>query len=266
MNTTCIITKMRLEISDLKKADIFVQCFQNMKTFTESINVIFDSEHMFIQCMDSTMVLIMELKLPSSWFDVYKVDEPVTIGLLTNLWSKVLGVRDKTHHILLNTEEKEDHVSVLFNQSNNKMVFDKSFEVPLISLDTDMLQIPEKEYPAEFTLPSTLFGSMVTQLKQFGDNMYVECTEEHIQLVADSQDFGKMKTHIPIEDLDEYAIDEGGKINCSFGLRMLHNVCSYQKIAETVSLGVSDNFPLKIEYNMSDNAMLVFYLAPRMED
>ena len=68
---------MNLEIRDLQKADIFVQCFQHIKTFTETINIVFEPDQMFIQCMDSTMVLIMEFKLPSSWFDVYEVDQPI---------------------------------------------------------------------------------------------------------------------------------------------------------------------------------------------
>lgn len=133
-------------------------------------------------------------------------------------------------------------------------------------MDTDMLQIPEMEYPADIVLPSITFASMVSQLKQFGDNMQIECTEEHVQMVSDSEEFGKMNTHIPIDDLEEFAIDEGKTIKCSFGLRMLHNVCSYQKIAKTIALGVSDAYPMKIEYKMDDDAILVFYLAPRVND
>lgn len=257
---------MNLEIRDLQKADIFVQCFQHIKTFTETINIVFEPEQMYIQCMDSTMVLIMEFKLPSSWFDVYEVEQSITIGLLTNTWTKVLLVRDKSQHIRLTTHERQDYVSVYFHVDDSKLVFDKSFEIPMIELDTELLHIPDMEYSAEFTLPSNTLSSMVQQLKQFGDVMHIECTEEHIQIIADSQEFGKMNTSIPIDDLDEYAIDEGGKVSSSFGLRMIHNVCMFQKVAKSVQLGLSDNFPMKLNFQMDADASLVFFIAPRMDD
>lgn len=257
---------MRLEIKDITKADIFVQCFQHMKTFTDSINITFNEDSMYIQCMDSGMTLIMEFRLMSSWFDLYEVTTPITIGLMTNLWSKVLSIRDKTQTIALNTTDKPDHLSVLYHVDNSKTVFDKSFEVPLVDIDSELLQIPETEYPAEFSMPSISFASLIGQLKQFGDNLTIECTEEHIHLVAESQEYGKMNTHIPIEDLEEYAINENATVSCTYGLRMLHNICLYQKISKSIMLGVSSDFPMKTEYNMGDDAFLSFYLAPRITD
>ena len=90
---------------------------------------------------------------------------------------------------------KPDHLSVLYHVDNSKTVFDKSFEVPLVDIDSELLQIPETEYPAEFSMPSISFASLIGQLKQFGDNLTIECTEEHIHLVAESQEYGKMNTH-----------------------------------------------------------------------
>ena len=85
---------MRLEISNLQKADIFVQCFQHMKTFVDSINIVFKEEQMYVQCMDHSMVLIMELSIPSLWFDLYEVEQDVTIGISSHVLSKVISIRD----------------------------------------------------------------------------------------------------------------------------------------------------------------------------
>jgi len=257
---------MHINISNLAKADIFVQCFQHMKTFTDSINISFNSDHMFIQSMDSSMVIIMEFRLSSSWFDLYEVNEAITIGLSTNIWSKVLNVRDKSQMITLSSCKDNDYLAVEFDKSESKVIFDKSFEIPLISLDVELLHIPKMDYQAEWTLPCGTFASMVSQLKQFGDNLFIECSEEHIQLISDSQDYGKMNTHIPIDDLEEYSIEEGSTINSSFGLKMLYNVCLYQKISKSLSISISENQPMCLEYIMEEGAKLVFHLAPRIDD
>ena len=80
---TLITNTMKLVISDLQKAEIFVKCFQHMKTFVDSINIVFKMDQMYVQCMDSAMVLIMEFSLPKVWFDSY--------SLMTLLCHKYFG-------------------------------------------------------------------------------------------------------------------------------------------------------------------------------
>jgi proliferating cell nuclear antigen len=257
---------MRLEISNLQKADIFVQCFQHMKTFVDSINIVFKEEQMYVQCMDNSMVLIMELSIPSLWFDVYKVEQDITIGVSSHVLSKVISIRDKSQTITWNTENLSDKLSIKFHAENSKLVFDKEFEIPLIDLETELLSIPATEYPAEFTLPCSVFANMINQLKQFGETLHIECTEEHIQMISDSPEFGKMNTHMPIDDLEEYAINEGQTVDNGFALRYLSNVCLYQKISKSLFIGVSGDFPMKLQFQMDENAQLVFYLAPKIND
>lgn len=256
---------MKLEIIDPTKADTFSQCFQHMKTFTDSINIVFNEDHMFIQCMDQAMTLIMEFKLPKEWFDVYEVSQSITIGVMTNILTKVLNIRDKTQTIKMNTHEKSDHLSVHYHVDNSPTIFDKSFEIPLISLDSELFHIPDTEYCAEFSLPTISMSSMINQLKSFGDTMTIECTEEHINMVSESQEYGKMNTFIPIEDLEEYSINEGESIKNSFGLKLIGNVCLFQKVAKTMEIGISDNFPMKMNYIMDNDVVLQFYLAPRVD-
>jgi proliferating cell nuclear antigen len=257
---------MRLEISNLQKADIFVQCFQHMKTFVDSINIVFKEEQMYVQCMDHSMVLIMELSIPSLWFDLYEVEQDVTIGISSHVLSKVISIRDKTQTIIWTTENSADKLSINFHAENSKLVFDKAFELPLIDLNTELLSIPDTDYPAEFTLPCSIFANMINQLKQFGDTLHIQCTEEHIQMISDSPELGKMNTHMPIEDLEEYAINEGQTVNSGFALRYLSNICLYQKISKSLFIGVSGDFPMKLQFQMHENAQLVFYLAPKIND
>jgi len=258
---------MHLEITNLHNAEIFVHCLQHMKVFTDCINIIFQTDHLYIQSMDATMVVIMELRLPASWFDKYEVKEPNTIGISTTILNKVLNVRDKQQTIRWSTEEKNDHLSVFFESAESKLIFDKSFEIPLMDIDTELMHIPDDvEYSADITLPSLTFSSLTNQLKQFGDILNISCTEEEIKLEAESQEFGKMKTNIPIQDLDEYAINEGETILSSYSLKLISNVCLFQKVGQQVFLGLSLSFPLKIQYRICEGAKIDFYIAPRIDD
>jgi proliferating cell nuclear antigen PCNA len=159
------------------------------------------------------------------------------------------------------TKEKEKEKK----QINN---FDKHFELPLIDIEEDSMQIPDIEYAAELAMQSVQFADIITQLKMFGDTMEVQCSEERIALASTSQDQGKMYVEIGINDLSEFAIDEGADLALSFSLTYLKHFCNYNKIAELISIKFGDSYPMRISYSLgeTEDAYLVFHLAPKIND
>ena len=146
--------------------------------------------------------------------------------------------------------------------------FDKHFELPLIDIDEEGMQIPEIEYTAELAMHSSQFADIITQLKMFGDTMEVQCSEEQITLASTSQDQGKMFVEIGINDLSEFAIDEGANLALSFSLTYLKHFCAYSRISELVSIKIGESYPMRISYSLGEqeDANLVFHLAPKMND
>jgi proliferating cell nuclear antigen len=145
-----------------------------------------------------------------------------------------------------------------------KTVFDKNFEVPLIELESDLMEIPVIEYQAEMSLPSTNFASIVSQLKMFGDTMDVECSENTINLSATTPEQGKMSVEVKIEDLTAFAIDEGEELSISFSLNYLNIICLYNKLARDIELKLSRDYPMRVDYNIGDGASITFFLAPKI--
>jgi proliferating cell nuclear antigen len=258
---------MKINITNLVKSDVFSAVFQNMKVFAENVNIMLDEERMFIQAMDSGHVSVIELNIPAVWFDKYEVANNTTIGINSLILSKILSTRDKSQHIELEYDDNgEDRMTIRF-VSDDKSIFDKTFEVPLVDLDSEMMTIPAVEYNAEFSLPSANFASLVNQLKLFGETMDIDCSEENIALYSDSQDCGKMSAKISIEDLTSFAIDEGEHLNMSFSLAHLHSIAQFNKLAKEVELKLKHNHPIQVVYNLGgEDTTLRFYLAPKIGD
>ena len=70
------------------------------------------------------------------------------------------------------------------------------------------MAIPEMNYQAELSLPSSTFSTLIDQMKMFGETLNIKCTEEQVQMISESQDSGKMFVNIPMDDLNSYAIEE----------------------------------------------------------
>jgi len=271
MSTYLCYTNMNIVITDPVKCECFGNLFQHVRLFSEHVNITFDKERMYMQSMDSSRVSVFELSLPADWFDVYEytVEESCTLGINTSMLFKILNTRDKIQNTHIRYDPNGDDSDKLFVRFDceNKSVFDKLFEIPLMDLDCDVMEIPAGESDAEFSIASTNFASIIAQLKLFGDTIEVRCDEDKIELHSISLDTGKMTVCIDIDDLTSYAITEDEKMDLSFSLSILHNICQYHKVAKEVEIHLTKDFPMKLIYHLgADNATFTFYLAPKISD
>jgi proliferating cell nuclear antigen len=255
---------MNICINDLQKADCFSSIFQNLKPLTDSINISFSDDQMYIQSMDSTHITLFEITVPAAWFCEYSKDSPAStvIGINTNALSRILNSRDKSQTIqIIFSEDSSDALNIEM-RSKEKNIFDKSFEVPLLDLESEFMQIPALEYQAEMSIPSSKFAGIITQLKLFGTSMDIECSETNIRLCAKDAAEGKMSVNISIDDISYFAIDAGANLKMSYNLRCMHLICQFCKISENVDLRIHSDHPLRVDYDIGNGGMIRFFLAP----
>ena len=262
---------INIAINNFQAAECFTYIFQHARLFTDHLNILFEKERVYIQSMDPTRVSIFEVYLPAEWFCKYEHigDQTITLGVNSTMFFRILNTRDKNQTLNISFKSNDDEKLYLHFTSDDKSIFDKHFEMPLIDLECELMEIPNTESEAEFSISSINFANIVTQMKLFGDTIEINCTEEKIELLSISQESGKMTVTIDIDELTSYSINEGEIMKLSFSLNILHNICQYNKIAKEMEIHLKDSFPLKLIYHINNNnsdAKLVFYLAPKIED
>jgi proliferating cell nuclear antigen len=261
---------MEIVIKSSPKVDIFAGLFQHIKMFGENVNILFGPDKMYVQGMDSSHISIFEIHLPVEWFDSYNIQQEsgITIGINGNFLYKVLNSRDKGQNMKLSLENANSDILQIHFDCEDPGVYDKYFEIPLLDVDMETMQIPTMEYEAEFSMASITLSVLVEQLRIFGDTLNILCSEEQIQLGSSSECNGKMNVNIPIDDLNAFSINEGETLNVSYSLAQMHNICLYNKLAKDADVSLTSNFPIKIVYALGghDDAKLVFYLAPKVDD
>jgi len=272
---------MNVVIKNRENARVFSSMFQNIRLFCEHINLMFSADRLYAQGMDSSHISIFELSIPKTWFDTYEYtseQSAIVVGINVALFFKILNTREDNHEIHVKyVEETGDRLVVnLLNPTESKTVFDKYFEIPLIDLESELMAIPEIDYQAELSLASSNFANLIGQLKQFGADLKINCSEEEIRLTSSSNESGNMSVVVPIDDLLLFAINEGEQLNLSFSLAHFHNICAFHKVSGTINLKISDNYPLKATYvlelpkyeddDVAKLAHIVVFLAPRVCD
>lgn len=254
---------MELEIHDNNQADAFCSIFQHMKLVSDTINLMFNKERLYVQALDSGNIVITEIFLPANWFHSYKVDgDGVVIGITVSIFYKVLNTREKGQTIHMAFEKDNDRLQIKFT-SKDPNIYDKRFELPLVDLDTESLHIPEFESHVDIELSSSKFASIINQMIIFSDSIEFDCKPEKIVCSASGNEAGKMEVVID----NDIACLEDVDMKLGFSLHKLHDICMYSKISKNVVISLTENFPIRILYDVGGgDGKLYFYLAPKIEN
>lgn len=290
---------MDFKIKDPSKIEIFTTIFQIIKSISEQISIHFTDEKLFIQTMDPSKVSVLEIAIRSSWFDFYSCQEDnLHIGINTSILHRILSSKEKTQtiHFEYNTEDAGNEDKLFVNmvevtpakelQTNNegdlvlphstdtssvvsknyKNVYNRYFEVPLINLENELMEIPNIDYEAEISLPSVNFAILIHQLKGFGEVLNIKCNENDIQFISKSTENGSMRVEIKIDELTGFSIIEGEYINVSFSLQYINTISAYSKISKTVELKIRRDYPIRVDYvfGESDEGSIKFFLSPKI--
>jgi proliferating cell nuclear antigen len=63
-----------------------------------------------------------------------------------------------------------------------------------------------------------------------------------------------------------YAIVENEEVNLTYSLIYIHKMCISNKLSSDVDLCLSNECPMKINYNLGNDSHLMFFIAPKLED
>ena len=270
------MTSMKLEINDIQKADIFIQMFQNIKLFTNSVCLSFYQDKLYVQGMDSNHVSIFEINLIKNWFDIYEINSSTTIGINTNIFHKILNTRGQDHKIILSMEENnQDKLSIDFI-CDSKGEFNKAFHMPLMDIDNEIMEIPQTEYDLEFVISSKKFKSIIDELSNFGDTINITYENDIVNFASETETEGSMKINANIEDFELCTVVENTTVKSGYATKFIQFMTHFHKINKSCSLFIQSDIPMQFKYSLENNDnqeknieqenYVRFFLAPKIKD
>jgi proliferating cell nuclear antigen len=98
----------------------------------------------------------------------------------------------------------------------------------------------------------------------------IECTKEGVKFGCQG-DIGSgsitLRQHTSVDKPgQDVSIDLSEPVALTFSLKYLVNFCKASSLSESVKLCLSNEVPLLVEYALTSNSYLRFYLAPKIGD
>lgn len=261
---------MEFTISTKHKFDAFSGVFRNLPVFMDIVNMNIGPEGIYIQGMDNSQVSLFELNLTNDWFDSFKTDKKYVLGIHCATFYKVIQCLEDNEQVMKIKYSDGDSLNVSLEGSTKKI--NKYFELPLVDIDVDVLQIPITEYDVDMEIKSGAITNYINQLMIFDENFTIKCSEDNILMKSKSES-GSMSIEMSEESIILYAIEEGLTLEQYFALNYIKNMCAFAKSTQSVVLSLKDNTPLRFHQSFDDadifensQSYMRFYVAPKIDD
>jgi proliferating cell nuclear antigen len=222
-----------------------------------------------MQAMDSSHVSLCALTLRSDGFEHYRCDQSFSMGVNTPNLGKILKCAGNDDSITLkHSEESVDSVSMEFVSPSEDRV--SEFELKLMDIDSEHLGIPDTEYKCNVRLPSSELQRIIRDLQVLGDACTIAVTKEGIKFSSEG-DLGTgsimLKHNVAVDKEDEsVVVDMQEPVELNFALRYLNMFTKATALGPTVTLSMSPDVPLVVEYPIGELGHVRYYLAPKIDD
>jgi len=253
----------------LQQAVLLKKVVDAMKDLCKDVNFDCSEKGLQVQSMDSSHVALVSLLLRESAFTDFKCDRATSLGMNVESLGKIFKMCGPNDSLKLRWQNDADTVNFQCESGEDDRIAD--FELKLMQIESEHMEIPEQQYKVVAKLPSSEFLKICRDLKEFGETMQIQASKEGIRFSVQG-DVGtgnvmlKPREAEKPEDRVALTVNEG--VTATFALRYLVTFAKAAPLSSSVELGLGPDSPLSVKYELdtADNGYMQFYLAPKIDE
>merc|ERR1711953_208744 len=222
-----------------------------------------------VQSMDSSHVAVVSLLLRESAFSDFKCDRPTSLGMNVDSLGKILKMRSPNDSIKVRAQNDADSVNFQCESGEEDRI--SEFDLKLMQIESEHMEVPEQHYKVTAKMPSAEFQKICRDLKEFGETMQIKASKEGITFSVQG-DVGAGNVMLKPRDSekpeDRVSLKVQEPVTATFALRYLVTFGKAAPLAESVELGLGSDAPLMVKYvvESAEKGHMQFYLAPKIDE
>ena len=252
----------------LNRGAFWKKVVEAMKDLVTDANLDCSASGLSLQAMDSSHVSLCALLMRSDGFDHYLCDRNISLGLNLVSMGKILKCAGNDDTITLKAEDAGDNLTCMFESPDQDRISD--FELKLMDIDSEHLGIPDTEYKTTIRMPASEFQRICRDLSVLGDTCVISCQKEGVKFSV-TGDLGTgnimLRPNASADKEEEQTVIEMEEpVELTFALRYLNFFTKSTPLSSTVTLSMSADVPLVVEYPIGAMGYIRFYLAPKIDE
>tara|TARA_Y100000034_G_C6795867_1_gene356706 strand:- start:210 stop:947 length:738 start_codon:yes stop_codon:yes gene_type:complete len=215
-----------------------------------------DKDKLELVAMDPANVAMIVYKLLGSVFVEYDVDEPIEIAVNLDNLKQVLRRAKPADTLTL--ELLESKLKITLKSGSTRV-----FTLSLINMQEEKQKVPELDFKCVIEMKSSLFDEAVEDMDVVSDSVAFEVQDD----VFNIQAAGNISTaKVSFKSDDFVKINSKENVRSRYSVEYLKKIIRGGKLSDTLTLSLSNDYPLKVEYKIIDKLSLATILAPRVSN
>lgn len=211
--------------------------------------------------MDTAHVSLIFLQLERDGFESYRCDRDVTMGInFRNMATILKGASNDDSVVMTYNEAKSDEVTFKFERPDKTA----KYTMFLLNLEGECMTIPDTQYNCSVTMPAREYAQVCRDLAATGENITIACKEDCISFGTTS-DYGSARIKFKTNDEVGVVMEAGEALSLSFASQYLVHFAKAAPLSPSVTMQISADLPLSVEYTIPNIGLIRYYLAPRID-
>ena len=252
-------------VMETVQASVVKALFESLKDILQDCNMCFTPEGAAICAMDGSHVALVNMFIDAKKIEKYYCKQLTMIGVsittMINCLKPIGNFDTLTWEVF---ENQPDILKLSIKNSEKKRVHE--YQVKLIDIDCDMLEIPDKTFSCVITLPSSDMQHTVRDLNHVGEKIRIESNDKDL-VMSSTGDHASLKVslHQSVEGF-VCEVNEQVPIDNTFSSKYLLFFTKAANLSNWMEVYLSPNYPMTIKYNVASIGHLQFCLAPCIEE
>jgi len=212
-----------------------------------------------ITAMDPANVALVMFKLLSSSFVEYELNENVNLAVSLENLKQVLKRAKPSDTVILQLDKDKNKLDIhLKGESYRK------FSLALIDLDDSDSKSPKLEFKHSVDIPSIALDEAVEDMSIIAESVSLLLNKEKLTVQSNSN-LNSVKVDI-VNGLNINLGSEEEILKSKYSLEYLKKMIKGSKLTDTAKLSFGNDYPMRLDYTVTDRMQLSFILAPRVDN
>lgn len=244
--------------AEFKDAEVFKKMMDTIGSLMSDVSIDFNEEGFAIKAMDPANIAMVLFEAKKSIFSSFNVEKPIKISVSLDDLNGILRLT-----------KKEDRLKM--SDAKNRLVIDingknkQHFGIPLIDENYTAQKIPQLKFTSEVTVLGSLIKDSVKAAVLVDDSIYFTVDRPRFIISSKSEE-KEFSQELSINDNKEiFDMKSDSTTRSKYSIDYLTKFLYAVDPEKPVRMSFSNNYPLKLDYEINSDASMSFILANRLE-
>ncbi len=243
---------------EFKDADLFKRIMETVGSLMADVSLDFTDAGFSIKAMDPANIAMIMFQGAKGLFNSFNVESDTKLSVSLDDLNSILKLLKKDDKLRLTDSKNRLNLDI---SGKNKL----HFAIPLIDENYTAQKVPQLKFSAEVTVLSALVKEAIKAGFLVDDSLYLTVEGQRVILSAKSEE-KEFTEDLSINDNKEIFNIKAEEITRSkYSIEYLTKFLTSLDPDKQVKMSFSNNYPLKLEYELNPNANMSFILANRIE-